>query len=87
MINEGYIASDIATRLDISKPLVSYYIKKAKDSDYVRTICQDTFKGYELTQPGKNFVAKYRQEQEEKQALTISKICRAALRRISFTML
>jgi predicted transcriptional regulator len=57
MINEGYIPSDIATRLGISKPLISYYIKKAKKAGYVTELCTDTFKIYELTQPGKNFIA------------------------------
>jgi len=75
MINEGCIPSKIATRLDISKPRLSYYIKRAIEVDYVKEICSDTFKAYELTQPGKNFLAMY--QQQEKQELTISKICRA----------
>jgi predicted transcriptional regulator len=57
MINEGFIPTDIASWLDISKQLVSYYIKKAIESGYVRELWQDTFKAYELTQPGKNFLA------------------------------
>jgi predicted transcriptional regulator len=76
MINEGYIPSTIALRLDIKKSHVSYYIKKAKNSDYVREIFQDTFKRYELTQPGKNFLAKY-QNNKTGQQLTPTKICRA----------
>jgi predicted transcriptional regulator len=73
MINEGCISSDIATRLGITKSHVSYYIKKAKDSDYVREICQDTFKAYELTQPGRNFLAMYQQQSKAGQ----QRICRA----------
>jgi hypothetical protein len=57
MINEGFIPTDIASRLDISKQLVSYYIKKAIESGYVRELLRDTFKAYEFTQPGKNFLA------------------------------
>ena len=62
MINEGCIPSDIATRLDISKPHVSYYVKKAKESGYVTEIFQDAVKVYELTQPGKNFLAMYQEQ-------------------------
>lgn len=71
MINEGCISSDIATRLDISKSHVSYYIGRAKDFDYVKEICRDTFKAYELTQAGKNFLAMYQTKAGP------SKICRA----------
>jgi predicted transcriptional regulator len=78
MINEGCIPSDMATRLDISKPLISYYIKKTKDSGYVTEVCTDSFKIYELTQPGKNFLAMYEQQQTKAgQQPVMSKICRA----------
>ena len=75
MINEGFIPTDIASRLDISKQLVSYYIKKFIDSGYVREIWRDTFKAYELTQPGKNFLAMSHQQHYSS---SMSKtICRA----------
>ena len=71
MINEGCISSDVAKRLDIRKSHVSYYLRKAMELHYVKEICSGTFKKYELTQPGKNFVAMY--QQQEKQELTICK--------------
>jgi len=65
MINEGCIPSDIAKRLDIKKSHVSYYIGRATDLDYVKEVCSDIFKTYELTQPGKNFLAMYKKEQQQ----------------------
>jgi predicted transcriptional regulator len=67
MINQGCIPSDIAKRLDIGKSHVSYYIKKGINSDCLREIFQDTFKRYELTQHGKNFLAMYQQQQQQQQ--------------------
>jgi predicted transcriptional regulator len=75
MINGGCIASNIATTLGISKSHVSYYIGRAKDNGFVTEVCRDTFKAYELTQPGKNFLAMYQNKVGEQQ--TTSKICRA----------
>jgi predicted transcriptional regulator len=82
MISEGCIPSDIAASLGISKSHVSYYIGRARDKDFVTEICRDTFKAYELTQPGKNFLAVYQQQQQQQQhnkagQQTMSKICRA----------
>jgi predicted transcriptional regulator len=80
MINEGCIPSDIAKRLDIKKSHVSYYIGRATDLDYVKEICSGTFKKYELTQPGKNFLAMYQQEQKQQQHQSEARqrsICRA----------
>jgi predicted transcriptional regulator len=71
MINEGCIASDIATRLGTSRSLLSYHINKAKESGYVTEVCTGTVKIYELTQPGKNFLAMYQTKEG------LSKICRA----------
>jgi len=81
MISEGYIPSDIATRLDISKPHVSYYVKKAKNSGYVTEIFQDAVKAYELTQPGKNFLAMYQEQttayQQQSKSGVSKPICRS----------
>lgn len=79
MINEGCIQSDIATRLGISKPHVSYYIRRAIDKDYLKEICRDTFKAYELTQAGKNFLAVYQQQHNKagQQPAMSKPICRA----------
>jgi predicted transcriptional regulator len=75
MINEGFIPTDIASRLDISNQLVSYYIKKGIESGYVRELWRDTFKAYELTQPGKNFLA---MSHHQHSSSSMSKpICRA----------
>lgn len=44
LVQEGVIAADIARRLDMSKPHVSYYITKAKEAwiyqtTHTRHIC------------------------------------------------
>jgi predicted transcriptional regulator len=77
MINEGCISRDIATRLGISKQLVFYHIKKAKESGFVTEVFSDTFKTYELTQPGKNFLAMYQQEKAKAAQQQSMPICRA----------
>jgi hypothetical protein len=79
MINGGCIASNIATRLGIKKSHVSYYIGRAKVAGYVTEGCQDTFKTYGLTQPGKNFLAMYQQQkqQQHNKAGQQRPICRA----------
>jgi predicted transcriptional regulator len=74
MISEGCIPSDIATSLGISKSHVSYYIGRGIESGYVTEICQDTFRAYELTQPGKNFLAVYQRHNKADQQ---PPICRA----------
>jgi predicted transcriptional regulator len=77
MINDGCTATEIAKVLPISKSLLSYYIKKTIKLGYVVEVCRDTFKAYELTQPGKNFLAMYQQQTKTGQHPTMSKICRA----------
>jgi len=78
MINKGCIPSDIASRLDFSRSRTSYHIKKAIESGYVVETCRDTFRVYELTEPGKNFLAMYQQQQTKTgQQTSMSKICRA----------
>lgn len=72
MINEGNRAAQIARALQVSKSHISYYIKRAKDLEYVNEIVRDTFKVLELTQAGKNFLAKY-----ENSLLDHRPICRA----------
>jgi predicted transcriptional regulator len=72
MINDGCTAMEIAKVLGISKSLLSYHIKKAIDSGYVAEVGRDAFKIYELTQPGKNLLAMYQQQQQ-----TSMSICRA----------
>jgi len=59
MVNEGLIASDIAKRLHMTKPHISYYIKKAKEKGYIRQSSRDVFALLEVTQPGKNFLDQY----------------------------
>ncbi|MGC2425995.1 MAG: winged helix-turn-helix domain-containing protein, partial [Nitrososphaeraceae archaeon] len=59
MIKDGFTASDIAKELDESKSLISYYIRKAKELEYVKENRRDVFKLLELTQAGKNFLDQY----------------------------
>jgi predicted transcriptional regulator len=71
MISQGIICSDIAKKLNISKSLVSYYIKRAKEKNLVKEILRDTFKSIQITQAGKNFLDQY-----DKNQLSVP-ICRA----------
>jgi DNA-binding MarR family transcriptional regulator len=59
MIDSGVISSDIAKSLNLPKPHVTYYIRKAKDLGYVKESPRSAFKILELTQPGKKFLAMY----------------------------
>jgi predicted transcriptional regulator len=79
MINDRCTAMEIAKVLGISKSLLSYHIKKAIASGYVAEVGRDAFKIYELTQPGKNFLAMYQQQQQ-----TSISICRAEKLKCSF---
>jgi MarR family protein len=74
MINDGCTAAEIAKVIGISKSLLSYHIKKAIDSGYVAEVGRDAFKIYEVTQPGKNFLAMYQQQQQQQTSIPI---CRA----------
>lgn len=57
MIKEGgIICSDIAKNLNISKQRVSYYVIKAKKQGLVKEIWRDTFKEFQITQAGQNFL-------------------------------
>jgi hypothetical protein len=59
MINDGKIAAQIGKTLNLSKPHVSYYIRKSKDTGYVKETIHDAITILELTQAGKNFVDQY----------------------------
>lgn len=63
MIDQGIICSDIAKKLNISKPHVSYYIRKAEKKNLVKEIFRDTFKSIQITQAGKNFLDQYDKNQ------------------------
>jgi hypothetical protein len=56
LIQDGVIAAEIARRLDMQKPNVSYYIKKAKEKGLIEQLFRDTFTRLELTQAGKKFL-------------------------------
>lgn len=56
LIAEGYTQSQIAEYLQIERPHVSYYVKKAIRMGYVKEGIRDACKILELTQPGKNFL-------------------------------
>jgi hypothetical protein len=70
MLGEGSTASDISSSLNIHKSHISYYIKRLNGFGYIREVCRDVFKLYELTQAGMNFVTMY----ENKDSMNI---CRA----------
>jgi hypothetical protein len=74
MINDGQTQREIAKVLPVSKQRLSYHINKAIKSGYVTEVCRDTFKAYELTQPGKNFLAMYQNNKVGQQSRSI---CRA----------
>ena len=74
MINDGRTTTEIAKVLHLSKQRLSYHINKAVNSGYVTEVCRDTFKAYELTQPGKNFLAMY---QNNKVGQQTTSMCRA----------
>jgi hypothetical protein len=82
MINDGCRATEIAKVLQVSKSLLSYHINKAIISGYVVEAGRDTFKIYELTQPGKKFLAMYQQQQQQhnkagQESSLSTPICRA----------
>lgn len=56
LIAEGYTQSQIAEHLQIERSHVSYYVKKAILTGYVKEAVRDACKILELTQPGKNFL-------------------------------
>lgn len=56
LIGKGHPVAKIAEELKTPRPLIYYYISKAKKSGYVKEVCRDAFKVYELTQPGKNYL-------------------------------
>jgi predicted transcriptional regulator len=57
MIDEGFTASEIAKKFNLSKQRVSYHICNLKKSGYVNEKERDAFKILTVTQAGKNFVA------------------------------
>jgi hypothetical protein len=59
MVGDGLTATQMARTLNRSKPLISYYLRRAKQLGYVKENLRDTFKALEITQPGKNFLAQY----------------------------
>jgi predicted transcriptional regulator len=59
LIHGGYTISKISKKINLDKSHVSYYVAKAKSSGYVREIFRDTFKHFELTEAGQNFLAMY----------------------------
>ena len=59
LIKEGFVATDIARKLNLKKSHVSYYIKKAKTMGFVNQVTRDVFSVLELTQAGKNLLDQY----------------------------
>lgn len=62
MIKDGFIAAEISKKLNQSKSLVSYYVRKAERLGYVSENIRDSFKALELTQAGKNFLDQYEKQ-------------------------
>jgi len=51
--------SQVAFELGISKPLVSYYVKKGIRIGYIKELFRDKIRVLKLTQEGKNFLDQY----------------------------
>ena len=51
--------AQIAFELKISKPLVSYYVRKSTKIGYIKDLFRDKIRVLELTQEGKNFLDQY----------------------------
>jgi hypothetical protein len=72
MTNEGFTASEIAKKFNLSKQRVSYHICNLMKQRYVINTQRDTFKILQVTQAGKNFLAMY-----QKSILGDRSVCRA----------
>jgi DNA-binding Lrp family transcriptional regulator len=59
MIKEGIISVEIGKELRISRPLVSYYVRKAKKLGFIKETSTSGRNRFELTQPGNNFLERY----------------------------
>ena len=59
--------------MDMRKPHLSYYIRKANENGYIKEVCRDRVKIFELTQRGKNFIDQYDKSIQNKQLAS----CRA----------
>lgn len=59
MINENETLTEIARTLHMSRPHVSYYVRKAKENGYLKESLCDRIKIIELTQLGTNFLDQY----------------------------
>jgi predicted transcriptional regulator len=70
MIDEGFTASQIAKKFNLSKQRVSYHVCNLMKRGYVIEMQRDTFKILQVTQAGKNFLAMYHH-------LSTIPICRA----------
>jgi hypothetical protein len=54
------IQTQLASELKISKPLISYYIRKAIKIGYIKELFRDKIRVLEVTQEGKIFLDRYR---------------------------
>jgi hypothetical protein len=59
LVQVGLSAADISRTLNMNKSHVSYYVTKAKKLGYIKQIIRDTFAVLAITQPGKNFLDQY----------------------------
>ncbi len=59
MLDEGCTESDIAKSLKIYRSHLYYYVNRLKKLGYIKENFRDSFKSFELTQAGKNFVDQY----------------------------
>jgi hypothetical protein len=71
-VDSGKSSSEIAEYLEINKSHVFYYLHKAQNMGYIKENGRDSFKRFEMTQAGKNFVAMYTHPD-----LQDTRICRA----------
>ena len=61
-----YTQAQLAAELKISKPLVSYYIRKAIKTGYIKELARDKIRILGITQEGKIFLDKYEYEYKYK---------------------
>jgi predicted transcriptional regulator len=59
LISEGFSLTEVSETLNIKKPHVTYYVKRAKEHGLLKEVTRDRFKILEITQAGRNFLAMY----------------------------
>src|SRR5215211_2983156 len=72
MINGNETLTEIGRTLNMTRPHISYYVRRAKENGYLKESYRDRIRIFELTQAGTNFLDQY-----SKTKNAPSTICRA----------